>query len=181
MATSGGPSKGKSAGPVSGARRGLLGAAGILAIVIIGYIALEESAPAGPGEIDTQDPAAIAELVGEGVLPPGLPEGARVRAIWRGQEPAVEVWFHVSGASADAFRAFRENMRGFNGNLAALSRLGPPPWWSNFREPADETGVILRRAEGEGAFVVWRVETDRLLRIRGRRMIASARSLGLTE
>ncbi|MEL6768877.1 MAG: hypothetical protein AAFP17_16980 [Pseudomonadota bacterium] len=180
MATPGEAPKGGGR-PSSRTHRGLLGAATILAVVVLGYIALEEGAPPGPEAIDTKDADAIAELVAEGVLPPGLPQGARVRAVWRGQEPVMEVWFHVSGASADGLRAFQDELRGFNGNLVALGRLGTPPWWESFTEPAEQSGIILRRAEGEGGFVVWRVETDRLLRIRGRRMTATARSLGLTQ
>ncbi|MEM7498029.1 MAG: hypothetical protein AAF371_08565 [Pseudomonadota bacterium] len=163
-----------------GKRRGLILVIAFIALVGAGWVALQSTAPSGPGEIDTTDPTRISALVEDGILPPGLPEGARVRAVWRGEEPAVEVWFHVSGAGAEAFRAFRDRIRSFNGNLAALGRLGTPPWWDSFSEPAQRVGVILRR-DGGTAFVVWRVETDRLLRIRGRRMVASARGLGLVE
>ncbi|MEO0958043.1 MAG: hypothetical protein AAFY66_06185 [Pseudomonadota bacterium] len=166
---------------VIGTRRGLLLVVAFIALVAIGRIALEMTAPQGPQEIDTSDAGEIADLVEAGILPPGLPEGARVRAVWRGEEPIVEVWFHVGGASASGFQEFEGRIRAFNGSLAALGRLGPPDWWESFATPPQREGVVIRRgAEGDG-FAVWRVETDRLLRIRGRRMVATARGLGLTQ
>ncbi|MEM6946273.1 MAG: hypothetical protein AAF565_21210 [Pseudomonadota bacterium] len=166
-----------------GAWRAWLGY-GIGAALFLGLLAayiVEPWVDDGTGSIDTSDPVEIAALVEEGLIPPGLPAGSRLRAVWGGQGPVKEVWFHASGGSAEGYEDFQRRLRSFSGGMVGLSRLGPPDFWSNFSEPATMSGVVPKRQIASGPIVLWRVEFDRLLRIRGRLMTTSARNLGLTQ